>query len=86
MLTSSIYGSDLKATPNSLTEYNGCYKNIDICRQDSFGSDSALGTMKSDFFADVDFAQMRDTPDLCHTPERSCTPNRPTSPIESTAL
>lgn len=89
MMTSSIYGSDLKTTPNSLVEYNGCYKSIDICRQDSFGSDSALGTMKSDFFADVDFAQMRDsrhTPDLCHTPERCCTPNRPMSPIESTAL
>ncbi|XP_011863607.1 PREDICTED: LIM domain kinase 1 isoform X2 [Vollenhovia emeryi] len=84
----SIYGSDLKATPSSLVEYNGCYKGIDICRQDSFGSDSALGTMKSDFFADVDFAQMRDahTSDLCRTPERCCTPNRPTSPIESTAL
>ncbi|TGZ47291.1 Uncharacterized protein DBV15_04190 [Temnothorax longispinosus] len=88
MMTSSIYGSDLKATPNSLADYNGCYKGIDICRQDSFGSDSALGTMKSDFFADVDFSQMRDghTPDLCHTPERCCTPNRPTSPLESTAL
>lgn len=89
IMTSSIYSSDLKVTPNSLAEYNGCYKGIDICRQDSFGSDSALGTMKSDFFADVDFAQMRDgqhTPDLCHTPERCCTPNRPTSPIESTAL
>ncbi|XP_011687248.1 PREDICTED: LIM domain kinase 1 isoform X2 [Wasmannia auropunctata] len=86
MMTSSIYDSDLKAAPNSLAEYNGCYKGIDICRQDSFGSDSALGTMKSDFFADVDFARMRDTPDLCHTPERCCTPNRPTSPIESTAL
>lgn len=89
MITSSIYDSDLKATPNSLVEYNGCCKGIDICRQDSFGSDSALGTMKSDFFADVDFAQMRDSrhaPDLCHTPERCCTPNRPTSPIESTAL
>lgn len=87
MMTSSIYDNDLKMTPNSLVEYNGCYKGI--CRQDSFGSDSALGTMKSDFFADVDFAQMRDgrhTPDLCHTPERCCTPNRPTSPIESTAL
>ncbi|XP_025987482.1 LIM domain kinase 1 isoform X2 [Solenopsis invicta] len=86
IMTSSIYSSDLKAMPNSLAEYNGCYKGIDICRQDSFGSDSALGTMKSDFFADVDFAQMRDTPDLCRTPERCCTPNRPTSPIESTAL
>ncbi|KAL0102890.1 hypothetical protein PUN28_018295 [Cardiocondyla obscurior] len=89
VMTSSIYGSDLKATPNCLAEYNECYKGVDICRQDSFGSDSALGTMKSDFFADVDFAQIRDgrhTPDLCHTPERCCTPNRPTSPIESTAL
>ncbi|CAL1674441.1 unnamed protein product [Lasius platythorax] len=87
MMTSSIYDSDLKA--NCLTDYTGCYKDIDICRQDSFGSDSALGTMKSDFFADVDFAQMRDgrhTPDLCHTSERCCTPNRPTTPIESTAL
>ncbi|RLU24706.1 hypothetical protein DMN91_002795 [Ooceraea biroi] len=90
-MTSSIYG-DLKTTPNCLVDYTGCYKGVDICRQDSFGSDSALGTMKSDFFADVDLAQIRDgrhTPDLCHTPERCCTPNRPnrpTSPIESTAL
>ncbi|XP_011637692.2 LIM domain kinase 1 [Pogonomyrmex barbatus] len=89
MMTSSIYNNDLKTMPSCLAEYNGCYKGIDICRQDSFGSDSALGTMKSDFFADVDFAQIRDgrhTPDLCHTSERCCTPNRPTSPIESTAL
>ncbi|XP_072749973.1 LIM domain kinase 1 isoform X2 [Anoplolepis gracilipes] len=86
-MTSSIYGNDLKA--NCLVDYTRCYKDIDICRQDSFGSDSALGTMKSDFFADVDFAQMRDgrhTPNLCHTSERCCTPNRPTTPIESTAL
>ncbi|XP_067206840.1 LIM domain kinase 1 isoform X1 [Linepithema humile] len=90
MMTTSIYSSDLKATPNCLSDYTGCYKNVDVCRQDSFGSDSALGTMKSDFFADVDFAQMRDdrhTPELCHTPERCCTPNRTTSPpIETTAL
>ncbi|XP_029668189.1 LIM domain kinase 1 isoform X2 [Formica exsecta] len=87
MMTSSIYGSDLKA--NCLADYTKCYKGIDVCRQDSFGSDSALGTMKSDFFADVDFAQIRDgrhTPDLCHTSERCCTPTRPTTPIESTAL
>ncbi|XP_011259330.1 LIM domain kinase 1 isoform X1 [Camponotus floridanus] len=86
MMTSSLYGSDLK---NCLADYTRCYKGIDVCRQDSFGSDSALGTMKSDFFADIDFAQMRDsrhTPDLCHTSERCCTPNRPTTPIESTAL
>ncbi|XP_020287236.1 LIM domain kinase 1 isoform X2 [Pseudomyrmex gracilis] len=86
--TSSIYvGGGLKTT--CLADYAGCYKNVDVSRQDSFGSDSALGTMKSDFFAEIDFAQMRDgrrTPDLCHTPERCCTPNRPTSPIESTAL
>ncbi|XP_043250508.1 LIM domain kinase 1 isoform X1 [Colletes gigas] len=83
--TKSMYDNKL---PNSLTEYSGCYKN-DLCRQDSFGSDSAVGTMKSDFFADLDFVQLRDgrhTPDLCHTPERCCTPNRATSPIESTAL
>ncbi|XP_017884402.1 LIM domain kinase 1 isoform X2 [Ceratina calcarata] len=75
--------------PNSLTEYAGCYKNVDLCRQDSFGSDSAVGTMKSDFFADLDFVQLRDgrhTPDMCHTPERCYTPNRASSPIESTAL
>ncbi|XP_015435959.1 PREDICTED: LIM domain kinase 1 [Dufourea novaeangliae] len=74
---------------HSLTEYSGCYKNVDLCRQDSFGSDSAVGTMRSDFFADLDFSQLRDdrhTPELCHTPERCCTPNRPASPIESTAL
>lgn len=86
----SIYGSDLKATTDCLTtDYTGCYKGVDICRHDSFGSDSAVGTMKSDFFTDVDFAQMRDGQHtgLCHTPERGCcTPNRPTSPIESTAL
>lgn len=78
-----------KATPDCLVDYTGCFKDVDISRQDSFSSDSAVGTMKSDFFTDVDFAQMRDgqhTPDLCHTPERCCTPNRPTSPIESTAL
>ncbi|XP_076172993.1 LIM domain kinase 1 isoform X2 [Ptiloglossa arizonensis] len=82
----SMYNNKL---PNSLTEYSGCYKNVDLCRQDSFGSDSAVGTMKSDFFADLDFVQLRDdrhTPDLYHTPEQCCTPNRATSPIESTAL
>ncbi|XP_014486307.1 PREDICTED: LIM domain kinase 1 isoform X2 [Dinoponera quadriceps] len=82
-----VYGGELKAIQPS--DYTGCYKGVDICRQDSFGADSAVGTMKSDFFTDVDFAQMRDgrhTPNLCHTPDRCCTPNRPTSPIESTAL
>ena len=84
--TKSAYDNKL---PISLAEYSGCYKNVDLCRQDSFGSDSAVGTMKSDFFADLDFVQLRDgrhTPDLCHTPERCCTPNRAASPIESTAL
>ncbi|XP_031831902.1 LIM domain kinase 1 isoform X3 [Nomia melanderi] len=82
----SVYDSKM---PNSLADYSGCYKNVDLCRQDSFGSDSAVGTMRSDFFADLDFGQLRDgrhTPDLCHTPDRCCTPNRATSPIESTAL
>ncbi|XP_078039852.1 LIM domain kinase 1 isoform X2 [Augochlora pura] len=83
----SVY--DDSKLPSSLAEYSGCYKNVDLCRQDSFGSDSAVGTMRSDFFADLDFVQLRDgrhTPDLCHTPDRCCTPNRATSPIESTAL
>ncbi|XP_011143629.1 LIM domain kinase 1 isoform X2 [Harpegnathos saltator] len=90
VISKSVYGGDLKAMPDCLADYtDGCYKGVDICRQDSFGSDSAVGTMKSDFFTDVDFAQMRDgrhTPNLCHTPDRCCTPNRRTSPIESTAL
>ncbi|XP_043509205.1 LIM domain kinase 1 isoform X2 [Frieseomelitta varia] len=84
--TTSMYDEKL---PNSLTDYTGCYKNVDLCRQDSFGSDSAVGTMRSNFFADLDLVQLRDgrhTPDLCHTPERCCTPNRAASPIESTAL
>ncbi|XP_014237967.1 LIM domain kinase 1 isoform X1 [Trichogramma pretiosum] len=56
-------------------------------RQDSFGSDSALGTMKSDFFADVDLAKIRDgsaaiLQELCRTPEQC----PPASPFESTAL
>lgn len=89
MISESVYSDDLEMTSNCLPDYTKCYKTVDICRQDSFGSDSAVGTMKSDFFTDLDFAQIRDgqhTPDLCHTPERCCTPNRPTSPIESTAL
>ncbi|XP_034192448.1 LIM domain kinase 1 isoform X2 [Osmia lignaria lignaria] len=82
--TKAMYDNKL---PNSLTEYSGCYKNLDLCRQDSFGSDSAVGTMKSDFFTDLEYIRDgRHTPDLCHTPERCCTPNRAASPIESTAL
>ncbi|XP_033201270.2 LIM domain kinase 1 isoform X1 [Bombus vancouverensis nearcticus] len=84
--TAPMYDGKL---PNSLTEYTECYKNVDLCRQHSFGSDSAVGTMRSNFFADLDFVQLRDgrhTSDLCHTPERCCTPNRAASPIESTAL
>ncbi|KAG7206030.1 hypothetical protein KM043_003433 [Ampulex compressa] len=70
--TNCTYDSGFKLLPNSLADYAGCYKNVDLCRQDSFGTDSALGTMKSDFFAELDFGQLRDgahTPDLCRTPE-----------------
>ncbi|XP_066594562.1 LIM domain kinase 1 isoform X2 [Prorops nasuta] len=83
-----IYETDYALTSNSLSDYSN-YKSVDLYRQDSFGTDSAVGTMKSDFFADLDFAKLRDgahTPELCHTSERCCTPNRPMSPIESTAL
>ncbi|KAK2579731.1 hypothetical protein KPH14_011074 [Odynerus spinipes] len=84
-----LYDTGFKLSANALAECAECYKNIDLCRQDSFGSDSAVGTMKSDFFADLGFVKLKDgrlTPDISHTPERCCTPNRPTSPIESTAL
>ncbi|XP_043486635.1 LIM domain kinase 1 isoform X1 [Polistes fuscatus] len=84
-----LYDSGFKLSANALAEYAECYKNLDLCRQDSFGSDSAVGTMKSDFFADLGFVKLKDgrlTPDVSHSPERCCTPNRSSSPIESTAL
>ncbi|XP_015593503.1 LIM domain kinase 1 isoform X2 [Cephus cinctus] len=79
-----------KLSSAAMPDYTGCYKSLELRRQDSFGTDSAVGTMKSDFFADLDLVKLRGggaTPELCCTPERCCTPaDRPASPIESTAL
>lgn len=64
----------------------------DLSRQESFSSDSAVGTMKSDFFSDLDFAKLRDTKDivdLCCASQECQISNknaRSTSPLESTAL
>ena len=82
----------LEASSDSFDVYDDYYKNSSVERQDSFGSDSAVGTMKSDFFADIDLAKIRDgssaiLQELCRTPEKSSgTPNRAASPFESTAL
>ncbi|XP_015520631.2 probable serine/threonine-protein kinase DDB_G0271402 isoform X1 [Neodiprion lecontei] len=86
--TSQIYSGSCRP-PQNLTEDHRCYKNTGVCRQDSFGLDSAVGTMKSDFFSDLDLVKLRGggaTPELCCTPETCCTPERPLSPFESTAL
>lgn len=50
-------------------------------RKDSFGSDSAIGTMKSDFFSDIDLSKIREgssaiLQELCRTPEQ-CSPASP---------
>ncbi|XP_044002295.1 LIM domain kinase 1 isoform X2 [Aphidius gifuensis] len=73
--------------------YSDCYKNLDLCRTDSFCTDSAVGTMKSDFFDDIDIAEMQKnhlTNDICCTHDNnSCKKNQSSttsSPIESTAL
>lgn len=73
--------------------YEDYYKKAGgVERQDSFGSDSAVGTMKSDFFADIDLAKIRDgssaiLQELCRGGSGSdgCA-NRAASPFESTAL
>lgn len=83
------YANSFRLSPNSIADYTSCYKGLDLCRQDSFGSDSAVGTMRSDFFADIDLAKMRienDTPEICRSSDKCRTPNRGASPIESTAL
>lgn len=67
---------------NPLLDYKHCFK--DLSRQESFGSDSAVGTMKSDFFADLDIVKLSDSEQSNF--DNCCTTNRPTSPIESTAL
>ncbi|XP_043286294.1 LIM domain kinase 1 isoform X2 [Venturia canescens] len=79
--------SSFRLSPESINDYTSCYK--DLCRQDSFGSDSAVGTMRSDFFADIDLAKLRldnEARDICCSKDLCRTPNRGASPIESTAL
>lgn len=66
---------------NSYNLFTDVYKNTNLQRQDSFGNDSAVGTMKSDFFADFDFSALRDGRDM-----ESRSQNRSSSPIENTAL
>lgn len=83
----------LEASSDSFSDlYDDYYKSKAVERQDSFGSDSAVGTMKSDFFADIDLAKIRDgssalLQELCRTSDKCpATPNRAASPFESTAL
>ncbi|OXU31192.1 hypothetical protein TSAR_001653 [Trichomalopsis sarcophagae] len=83
----------LEASSDSFSDlYDDYFKSKAVERQDSFGSDSAVGTMKSDFFADIDLAKIRDGSSallqkLCRTSDKCpATPNRASSPFESTAL
>ncbi|XP_011503092.1 PREDICTED: dual specificity testis-specific protein kinase 2-like [Ceratosolen solmsi marchali] len=82
----------LQASSDSFGLYDDYFKTSGVERQGSFGSDSAVGTMKSDFFADIDLAKIRDGSstilrELCCTPDKCpATPNRTNSPFESTAL
>ena len=83
------YASSFRLSPNCIEDYATCYK--DLCRQDSFGSDSAVGTMRSDFFDDIDLAKMRLENDgresCCNLGDNNRTNSRRgASPIESTAL
>ncbi|KAK0176070.1 hypothetical protein PV328_000243 [Microctonus aethiopoides] len=83
------YTNDFKLTSQSLVDYNECYKGVDLCRQDSFCTDSAVGTMRSDFFDDIDVAEMRknaEAQEICCITDKCCSSNRPVTPIESTAL
>ncbi|KAH0550265.1 LIM domain kinase 1 isoform X1 [Cotesia glomerata] len=85
------YTSDLKLSSYPQVNYTECYKNkqVDLCRQDSFSTDSAVGTMRSDFFDDIDVAELRknaEEHENCCTADKFCPLNRNASPIESTAL
>ena len=90
---SSSEGRDLKnIIDNRLEVVNSRLKNpsewVEMERKDSFVLDSAVGTMKSDFFSELDIDKLRDDneiSELCQT-ENCHSPHRCTSPIESTAL
>ncbi|XP_043482401.1 LIM domain kinase 1 isoform X1 [Leptopilina heterotoma] len=75
----NILETKLKAVDNKLRNPSNSYE---VQRKDSY-LDSAVGTMKSDFFSELDLDKLRDEseiPELCHSHSRC------TSPIESTAL
>ncbi|XP_051174034.1 LIM domain kinase 1 isoform X2 [Leptopilina boulardi] len=82
----NILESKLKAVDNNrLKNPSNSYE---VQRKDSFDLDSAVGTMKSDFFSELDLDKLRDEseiPELCHS-EKCHSHSRCTSPIESTAL
>ncbi|XP_057319682.1 LIM domain kinase 1 isoform X1 [Microplitis mediator] len=85
------YTSHLNLSSHPHVNYTECYKNkeVDLCRQDSFCTDSAVGTMRSDFFDDIDVAELRkdaEEHENCRTSDKYCPSNRNASPIESTAL
>lgn len=77
---------------DSFDLYDDFYKKTNIDRQDSFGSDSAVGTMKSDFFADIDLAKIRDGSsaifqELCRVNDKApATSKNKSASFESTAL
>lgn len=81
----NILESKLKDVDNRLKNTSNSYE---VQRKDSFDLDSAVGTMKSDFFSELDFDKLRDEseiPESCLS-EKSHSHSRCTSPIESTAL
>lgn len=91
---SKLIASELSSDQSldSFDLYDDFYKKTNIDRQDSFSSDSAVGTMKSDFFADIDLAKVRDGSaaifqELCRTNENApVTSKSKRAPLESTAL
>ncbi|KAJ8679115.1 hypothetical protein QAD02_014902 [Eretmocerus hayati] len=80
----------LESMSNTFDFHVDLYGKESLERQNSFSSDSAVGTMKSDFFTDLDLAKIGDgssaiLEELCRE-KCTSTPNRSVSPIESTAL
>ena len=81
----SILESRLKAVES---RFKNPSISVELQRKDSFDLDSAVGTMKSDFFSELDLDKLTDVneiPELCHS-KKCHSPNRCSSPIESTAL
>lgn len=83
----NTYTNDFNLSTNPLVDFGECYKS-NLCRQESFCTDSAVGTMRSDFFDDIDVVELRksaEAQEICCAPNK-CSINRPASPVESTAL